>query len=81
MVWPRLPAMPEVEASEMKRGEAPSFPSRASSTKRAFMVSGAIRFTAIRSFHFSGAMFASNLSRRIPALWITMSSPPWRSVA
>ena len=65
--------MPLVEASDTMRG----WSANAGEARSASLIrSCAAMFTAMTESHVSGFMFASSLSRVIPALWTTMSIPP-----
>ncbi len=78
MVWPRLPAMPLVEATDTIRGE---FRKCSEASSASLIRSCAAILTAITESQRPWSMLASSLSRVMPALWITMSRRPWRSTA
>ena len=70
--------MPLVEATDTIRGAS----RKCSEASRASLIrSCAAMLTAITEFQRPASMLASSLSRVIPALWITMSSRPWRAAA
>ncbi|MCY1176858.1 hypothetical protein D9M73_171450 [compost metagenome] len=72
MAWPRLPAMPLIEASSTMR----ALSCRAPLSNSAWVSNcGALRLTASTESQNSGVMLARVLSRVMPALCTTMSSP------
>ena len=75
MVWPRLPAMPAIDetSTTCPPSRRPSWPRNASFIRRIES-----RLTSRTERHRSASVFASSLSRVMPALWTTTSSPPWR---
>ena len=74
MVWPTLPAMPAIEATPTMRPSSLTTPSSSSSR---VIRSGAVRLTAMTLLPAVGsAMLASFLSRVMPALCTTTSTPP-----
>ena len=69
--------MPAIEATPMIRPLSWTTPCASSS---AVIRSGATRLTSSTEFQRSSSMLASRLSRVMPALCTTMSTPPWAVV-